>query len=234
MQLISSGTIAYQKLLNIGFPSQLAICELYEMFGEHFKHFQYNNVCKKKFCETLLLSNGLKKNEFRFGNTKIFFRAGKLDVVERKFRDDVNIIINRYEKHLLLRSKLRVSFIVARFLSIFKKVATKLEISESFDVPLKKVKLCKQSQQLMERITSHKPAKKLNNEERPTKVVRFDRTDHFPEYDDKKFSTRCKFQENEMNSCRYKTKVFCTKCKIHLCFAPTRNCFKNYHTNGNS
>ncbi|XP_064483045.1 piggyBac transposable element-derived protein 3-like [Ornithodoros turicata] len=47
-----------------------------------------------------------------------------------------------------------------------------------------------------------------------------DRVAHWPEYDARKL--RCR-------QCHALTKVMCTKCNVHLCFVPERNCFVAYH-----
>lgn len=62
------------------------------------------------------------------------------------------------------------------------------------------------------------------NEERPVDLIRFDRGYHFAEYDTKTWSTRCK-----LDGCSNKTRVYCMKCNVHLCFTSTRNCFKDFH-----
>lgn len=51
-----------------------------------------------------------------------------------------------------------------------------------------------------------------------------DGLNHMPTFDDKENSTRCKY-----GSCKFKTKVYCTKCNIHLCFLPGRECYRLKH-----
>lgn len=68
------------------------------------------------------------------------------------------------------------------------------------------------------------PSKRNKTEKKPTNSIRFDSKGHFPDFDKSDNATRCK---NE--NCKFKTRLFCTKCNIHLCLTPSRNCFKNFH-----
>lgn len=58
----------------------------------------------------------------------------------------------------------------------------------------------------------------------PTDDVRKDKFDHFPEFDTKVHTSRCKNP-----GCKRKTHIFCIKCNIHLCIDGTSNCFYNFH-----
>ncbi|XP_050056264.1 piggyBac transposable element-derived protein 3-like [Aphis gossypii] len=58
----------------------------------------------------------------------------------------------------------------------------------------------------------------------PTDDVRKDKFDHFPEFDTKGHTSRCKNP-----GCKRKTHIFCIKCNIHLCLDGTSNCFYNFH-----
>ncbi|KAE9522457.1 hypothetical protein AGLY_017118 [Aphis glycines] len=57
---------------------------------------------------------------------------------------------------------------------------------------------------------------------RPTKYVRTDKTDHWPQFSDKR--ERCK-----KPSCKGFTYIKCSKCTIYLCLNRNNNCFTNYH-----
>jgi hypothetical protein len=54
-------------------------------------------------------------------------------------------------------------------------------------------------------------------------MVRFDGLQHWPQIQ-QNLRLRCK---NE--GCSMKTITYCSKCQIHLCLNPMRNCFKDYH-----
>lgn len=71
---------------------------------------------------------------------------------------------------------------------------------------------------------------KTQYEKMPKLSLRFDGRDHLPDFDSEKSSFRCKFED-----CGIHTTVFCTKCKVHICFVPglsnrSRNCFKEFHS----
>lgn len=55
---------------------------------------------------------------------------------------------------------------------------------------------------------------------RPINVIRYSGWGHFPEYSDRQRCRQC---------IKGQTKVYCSKCKVHLCFTPLRNCFKEFH-----
>jgi len=55
----------------------------------------------------------------------------------------------------------------------------------------------------------------------PSKEIRKDKVDHFPEFNEKQ--GRCRMCKNGF------TFITCTKCKIPLCLVKNRNCFKDYH-----
>ena len=54
-------------------------------------------------------------------------------------------------------------------------------------------------------------------------MVRFDGLQHCPQIQ-KNLRLRCKNV-----GCSMKTITYCSKCQIHLCLNPMRNCFKDYH-----
>ncbi|XP_025407300.1 piggyBac transposable element-derived protein 3-like [Sipha flava] len=64
-------------------------------------------------------------------------------------------------------------------------------------------------------VTSIFKARKVDSSQ-PTNDVRKDRFDHFPGFDTKGHTSRCKNP-----GCKRKTHVFCTKCDVHLCLDGT-------------
>lgn len=67
--------------------------------------------------------------------------------------------------------------------------------------------------------------KKSRNEVRPLDDIRHDGFDHLPQHDsEQKSASRCKFP-----NCQGKSRVFCGKCKVHLCLNSRKNCFHSYH-----
>jgi hypothetical protein len=64
--------------------------------------------------------------------------------------------------------------------------------------------------------------KKPNAAPDPVHEIRIDETGHWPTFTEKR--GRCK-----KPNCVSIPKVICTKCKVHLCFTPSSNCFMEFH-----
>lgn len=75
---------------------------------------------QKVVCSEIIRSCGLKWKDFKLGNTKIFFRNGKLDLISEKLKGDLTLIIDRHKKLKILRTKWRIAITVARLCSIRK------------------------------------------------------------------------------------------------------------------
>lgn len=110
-QLSSSGTFAYQMLMRNGFPDHINITDLHCKFEQHFHLFEYDSTDQKQFWSLLIRSSGLIRKDFKFGNSKIFFRAGKLELLNEKLSNDLSIIIERFKKIGVLRLKWRTAVI---------------------------------------------------------------------------------------------------------------------------
>lgn len=67
-------------------------------------------------------------------------------------------------------------------------------------------------------------SKKSRHEIRPLFDLRYDGFDHLPLHDENKNASRCKFE-----GCDGKSRVFCSKCAVHLCLNSRKNCFHAYH-----
>lgn len=155
-QLISSGSIAYQQLMRVGFPCHMSIADLFNTFKSNLKFEGYCSTNPKKISNILLRSCGLKWKDFKLGNTQIFFRSGKLEILSEKLKEDSQLIIQRLEKLKLLRKKLKVAIIFARFCTMSKRrckeqinIVNEMQTEAQTDIPRKKVKLDKKSGQIM-------------------------------------------------------------------------------------
>lgn len=107
----SSGTFAYQQLMRKGFPTHINISDLCYRFEQHIHLFDYNSTDQKQFWNLLIRSSGLTRKDFKFGNSKIFFRMGKLELLNEKLSDDLPVIIERFKKIGVLRLKWRTAII---------------------------------------------------------------------------------------------------------------------------
>lgn len=108
-QLISSGSVAYQQLMKIGFPSHMTIEELINMFKLNSDFMDYTTKSPKEFCNMLLRSCGLLWKEFKLGNTQIFFRKGKLELFSERLKDGPKTIKQRLDKQKRLRNKFKIA-----------------------------------------------------------------------------------------------------------------------------
>lgn len=170
-QLISSGSIAYQQLMRIGFPSHMSIEELFNMFKSNVEFEKYTFPNSKEFCNQLLRSCGLKWKDFKLGNTQVFFRTGKLEILSGKINNDMKIIKRHIEKLKLLRKKLKKAIIVARFCVIGRghrkkgiELANDERHEEQINNPGKKRKLNKKSSRLAQTLTEHTEMDSEGNE----------------------------------------------------------------------
>lgn len=99
--------------MRAGFPSYLDINEFFEQFKFTSIISSTNRkASRKEICGELIRSCGLKWSEFKIGNTKIFFRNGKQEVVTEKLKGDLNSIINRHKKLKILRGKWRLAIMI--------------------------------------------------------------------------------------------------------------------------
>lgn len=73
-------------------------------------------------------------------------------------------------------------------------------------------------------ISSPIPKKRKYRETRPIDDVRFDNTGHFPLHENKQSASRCK-----LLGCKGTSRIFCEKCKVHLCLTKQKNCFVAFH-----
>lgn len=101
--------------MRVGFPSHLSIAELYNMFKDNVEFETYiSNSNPKDFCNLLVRTCGLKWQHFKLGNTQIFFRSGKLELLSEKLKEDPKIIKQRIDKRLKLRKRFKLAILVAR------------------------------------------------------------------------------------------------------------------------
>lgn len=104
-----------------GFPSYLDINDTFNIFKPYLEYSENSSINQKVVCSEIIRSCGLKWKDFKLGNTKIFFRKEKLNIVMEKIQTgDLQQIINRYKKLRMLRGKWRVLIAITRLCSIWK------------------------------------------------------------------------------------------------------------------
>jgi len=65
----------------------------------------------------------------------------------------------------------------------------------------------------------------VRGEVRPLQELQYDRMEHLPYHDVSQEATRCKNPK-----CTGRSRIYCNKCKVHLCLTKDRNCFVIFHT----
>lgn len=105
-QLNCSGTTSMLELMEYGYPSRIEFDELYNMYKKCLPP-ELVKLEQKVFCEAILHSLKLNRNDFKFGITKVFFRPGKFIEFDRIMKSDPEnlkaIVIN--VKKWLARSR---------------------------------------------------------------------------------------------------------------------------------
>lgn len=85
-QLHTSSTVSYAKFIRYGYPKRIDFKKLVDAC-KPIKSKLEKACGKSNFYSKVLLSMGLKLNEFKFGNDTIFFRSKKFHLVEEFFSD---------------------------------------------------------------------------------------------------------------------------------------------------
>lgn len=85
-QLLYCGTTNFLELLRSGYPSRVNFSDLYDKYKPFLSQ---ELVCEdpKVFCTALLQSTGCK-SEFKVGKSKVFFRSGKIALLDRLMKSD--------------------------------------------------------------------------------------------------------------------------------------------------
>lgn len=105
--------------MKTGYPVHISIEELLHKFelNENFN----GHVCTnpKDFCSILLRACQLRWKHFKIGNTQIFFRDGKYEMLLDNLKNDPNEILLRINKLKMLRRKFIFAIIVSRIAARF-------------------------------------------------------------------------------------------------------------------
>lgn len=113
----------------------MKIDDILSQFKQNQVFSEYASKNQKNCCGTLIRSCSLKWNDYRFGNTNVFFRNGKFEILANKLKDDLQVIINRFKGLEMLRAKWRIVIIAARFCTIGRRYKTAACIANQFVIP---------------------------------------------------------------------------------------------------
>jgi len=75
------------RLMQQGYPSRTDFTSLYNMY-KNFLPPIIANLDVRTFCEALIFALGSTDNDFQFGLTKVFFRAGKYALLDEITKND--------------------------------------------------------------------------------------------------------------------------------------------------
>ncbi|OQR83729.1 myosin-like protein, partial [Achlya hypogyna] len=104
-QLRCSGTVQACQVLQVGLPTRVSYRELRSIYSEHlgcdvFKRFEDND---RLFAQALCAVLGFPTTAFRLGESRLFFKAGQVDLLDRLLNatdlipaDDLNQKLIRY------------------------------------------------------------------------------------------------------------------------------------------
>uniref|UniRef100_A0A7N8XF99 Unconventional myosin-VI n=1 Tax=Mastacembelus armatus TaxID=205130 RepID=A0A7N8XF99_9TELE len=77
----SPGMVSVLDLMQGGFPSRAPFHELYNMY-EKYMPPKLTRLDPRLFCKALFKALGLNENDYKFGLTKVFFRPGKVRLLQ--------------------------------------------------------------------------------------------------------------------------------------------------------
>ncbi|RWS30216.1 unconventional myosin-VI-like protein, partial [Leptotrombidium deliense] len=103
-QLRCSGMTTVLELMQQGYPSRALFVDLYNMYKQYLSS-KLSSLDPRMFCKILFKALGLNENDFRFGNTKVFFRPGKFAEFDQIMRSDpqhLASLVSKVEKWLVI------------------------------------------------------------------------------------------------------------------------------------
>ncbi|OZC12787.1 hypothetical protein X798_00421 [Onchocerca flexuosa] len=86
-QLKCAGMTSVLKLMQEGYPSRISFAELYKIY-EKILPSKLARLDPRLFCKCLFHALGLNETDFKFGQTKVFFRPGKFAEFDQMLRQD--------------------------------------------------------------------------------------------------------------------------------------------------
>ena len=103
-QLRCSGMKSVMELLFFGFPSRISFAELYKMY-ENYLPSNLRKLDPRMFSRILFKAIGLNENDYKFGLTRVFFKAGKFaqfDALIKNEPEHLNKLISKVQKFLII------------------------------------------------------------------------------------------------------------------------------------
>ncbi|KAK3095804.1 hypothetical protein FSP39_019412 [Pinctada imbricata] len=107
-QLRACGVLETIRISAAGYPSRWTYPEFYQRYRVLAKHKDINRANPRKTCENILMKVIQDPDKYRFGKTKIFFRAGQVAYLEKLRSDKLRacgIMIQKHVKGWLARRR---------------------------------------------------------------------------------------------------------------------------------
>ncbi|KIH48477.1 hypothetical protein ANCDUO_21453 [Ancylostoma duodenale] len=86
-QLKCAGMASVLKLMQKGFPSRTSFADLYSMYQRQLPP-DLVRLDPRLFCKCLFRALGLNNIDYKFGQTKVFFRPGKFAEFDQVFQEE--------------------------------------------------------------------------------------------------------------------------------------------------
>ncbi|KAK6056019.1 myosin head [Cooperia oncophora] len=105
-QLKCAGMASVLKLMQKGFPSRTSFADLYDMYQRQLPP-DLARLDPRLFCKCLFHALGLNNIDFKFGQTKVFFRPGKFAEFDQLLRQDpeqMRELINQRRMYTVIRN----------------------------------------------------------------------------------------------------------------------------------
>ncbi|EGT39017.1 hypothetical protein CAEBREN_03457 [Caenorhabditis brenneri] len=96
-QLQCAGMASVLRLMQEGFPSRTSFADLYSMYEKNLPP-SLARLDPRLFSKCLFRALGLDQNDFQFGSTKVFFRAGKFAEFDQMMKQDPETMMELISK----------------------------------------------------------------------------------------------------------------------------------------
>lgn len=121
-QLEASGTMAYLKLTQLGFPTKISIADFFQNLQPYLEQ-RHISIGVNNCCKIYLLASNFLPEDFKFGKSEIHFRPGKcdlLDQMKKEFQQPNNSQVGARFKTEFIASMRRILHIRIRFIGACK------------------------------------------------------------------------------------------------------------------
>ncbi|CAJ0593296.1 unnamed protein product [Cylicocyclus nassatus] len=129
-QLKCAGMASVLKLMQKGFPSRTSFADLYSMYQRQLPP-DLARLDPRLFCKCLFRALGLNNIDYKFGQTKVFFRPGKFAEFDQLLRQDpehMRKLIEKVRSWLLKARWRKAQYGAWSVIKLAKKIAWRAEL----------------------------------------------------------------------------------------------------------